>query len=141
MSKPQWAQFLTYSGSVPFLGAVLAKYFGVDILGVNADLLIYTYGAVIASFIAGIHWAVYLFRDFKSNLFVHSNIVALVAWSVPLLHIPAGSLLLVLCFGYLLYIDRQLVANGIWEKWYYRMRVKITGIVSVALLAHFLISM
>ena len=139
MSKTQWAQFLTYFGSVPFVGAVLARFLDVELLGLNSDLVIYTYGAVIASFMAGIHWGVYLFKDFRTNLFIQSNIVALVAWSVPLAAINGGGLLLVVCFGYLLFIDRQLTSEGILETWYYHLRVKITGIVVFALLAHFLI--
>ena len=60
MKKALLAQCLTYAGVLPFLGAVILPAVKSNFLGLNYDSVILTYGAVIASFVAGIHWGIYL---------------------------------------------------------------------------------
>jgi hypothetical protein len=138
MKKQTLAQFLTYGGLIPFLGSIAIPFIYPDFLGLNYDHIILTYGAVIASFIAGIHWGIYLFKETPINLFIHSNIAALLAWFAVLADIPGSPGILLICFFYLLFIDKQLSNAGIIEDWYMRMRLIASVIVILALGVHVL---
>lgn len=138
MKKQTLAQVLTYAGTLPFLGAVAASIVHPDFLGLNYEHIVLTYGAVIASFIAGIHWGTYLFKDAPINLFVHSNIATLLAWFAVVANLPGSAGILIICFFYLLFIDKQLSNAGIIEDWYMRMRLIASVVVMFALAAHVL---
>ena len=113
MKKALLAQCLTYAGVLPFLGAAIMPAVKSNFLGLNYDSVILTYGAVIASFVAGIHWGIYLFKDAPLNLFIHSNVVALLAWCAVMVAHPANTVILLICFLYLIVIDRQLWKAGV----------------------------
>lgn len=135
MKKQNLAQILTYAGALPFIGATLASIFHLEFWGLNYPYMVITYSVVIVSFISGIHWGVYLFKDAPMNLFIHSNIITLIAWSMIAFTSPYSPFVLIFCLVYLLEIDRRLGAAGILEKWYVQMRIIISVTVITALLA------
>ena len=136
--KTKHAQILTYAGILPFVScAVLGIY--TDQLGsLDLNHALITYGAVIASFIAGIHWGVYLLKDASLNLFLHSNIAALIAWIPALLMVSGSALILIFCFIYLLFLDRRLFKNNILDNWFMRLRFNATIIVVISLCLSYL---
>ena len=136
MSKIKTAQFITYARTLPFLGAAIIPKFDPNFAGLPYDHIMLTYGAIIASFIAGIHWGIYLFKESRQNLFIHSNIAALLAWFAVVANIPGSLGILFICFFYLLFIDKQLSNEGVIEAWYMRMRYIATFIVMLALCVH-----
>ena len=124
------ANLLTYSGTLPFIGCAIAMKLPSIITNVN--FIASAYGAVIISFLCGIHWGIYLFFSSRCsrNLLISSNFIALVAWS--LLIIPFHSLcflIQVLCFIYLLIIDIKLRDAAVLPEWFYRLRRNATIIV------------
>jgi hypothetical protein len=133
------SQGLVYAGSLPFLTCALLAWIGTvpGVPDVDPIAVAIGYGAVIASFIAGIHWAVHLFAGARGgdNLLVASNAVALVAWGALLIGGAWGLALLIACFAVLFVLDRRLRRRGIWPAWFFRLRRNITAIVSAALLA------
>lgn len=134
LSPIRLAQLLTYAGTLPIWGAVLHSQ--LPFLPIDATLLAITYGAVIVSFLSGIHWAVYLWHAEKlsRNLFITSNITALLAWLTLLLPAPFYSLgLLIWCFLYLLVLDWRIAAAGIYPTWFYALRRNATAIVVILL--------
>ena len=133
LSKRGSAEFLTYCGMFPFVLAAVMHIWWPLFLGSYLKNIIFVYWAVIVSFIAGIHWGIYLFRDLPINLFVRSNIIALTAWVSVVSSISGSKCLLILCFMYLLYIDRQLVRSGNIERWYMRARTIATSGVTLTL--------
>lgn len=133
MKKENLAQLLTYAGILPFLGVVIMSIIKPDFLGLNYNYITLTYGAVIASFISGIHWGVYLFKDTHMNLFIHSNIVALLAWFAVVTDISISEGILIACFFYLLCIDVKLEKIGVLDPWYLRMRLNASAAVIMAL--------
>lgn len=135
MKKQTLAQILTYAGALPFIGATFASIFHLDFLDLNYPYMVITYGVVIVSFISGIHWGVYLFKDAPINLFIHSNVITLIAWMMIVFSSPYSPFGLIFCLVYLLQIDRRLGAAGILEEWYVQMRMIISGIVITSLLA------
>lgn len=129
------AKILTYSGTIPFVIATIIQFFPVREL--ESLLIAQTYSAIIISFLCGIHWAIYLFFFDKCprNLFITSNIVALLAWSSLLISPPViGILLQSLCFLYLLVLDLGLRNAGALPEWFYLLRRNATIIVVLCLL-------
>jgi len=124
-SKEIVARLLTYGGVLPFLFLPCYRLLtgSSTFLAVDVQTLLMTYGAVIVSFVAGIHWGVFLFRQCSLNLFLHSNIVALLSWLSLLSTLLWGVVILLFCFVYLLWIDTVLVRQQLLEPWFYRLRV------------------
>lgn len=129
------ARWLTFAGILPFAAGLAGQVFAPE----AAPWREWTaaYGAVIAAFIAGIHWAVHLFFGDKApvNLLISSNVLALAAWGALLL--PAGPgpfRLLVVVFLALVLIDRRLHRAELIPDWFYRLRLQASAAVSLCLL-------
>lgn len=139
MTKQTLGKMLTYAGTLPFWGTSVMALAAPNFLSFNYQIIALGYAVVIVSFIAGIHWGIYLFKNAPINLFVHSNMVALLAWGALLIKpLPAFSLLL-FCFLYLLTIDKCLFKAGVIEAWFMRLRLHATAIVSLNLVINILI--
>jgi hypothetical protein len=126
----QLAHILTYSGTLPLLGALGAVFFSVA--GVDAVHIARTYSAVILSFLCGIHWAIYLFYSEKcpDNLFITSNAMALMSWcSLLLEQAPMAILVQSLCFIGILALDHKLRKAAILPSWFFMLRRNATIIV------------
>lgn len=135
------AKILVYSGVLPFFLLGIAGIHPVN--GFNFNLSLAVYGAVIISFLSGIHWAIFLFfeEQYSRNLFIHSNVVTLLAWlSVLSSRIYLTLLLQIICFSYLLILDYDLYKNKILPAWFYRLRCNATGLVTIFLFLTLLIS-
>lgn len=129
------AKWLTYLGAIPFMVAAISVCFGHAVYHMSS--LSVTYGAVILSFISGIHWGLFLTHAQRApiNLLVSSNITALLAWLSLLLVVPFTQyLILMFSFIGVWLVDRQLVKHGLIETWFYQLRTRITVIVSGCLL-------
>ncbi|QDC43242.1 DUF3429 domain-containing protein [Methylophilus medardicus] len=130
-----WAKALTLLGAIPFVAAVLAQIAGMA--HYHTAYLSLTYGAIIISFLSGIHWGLYIThaKAKRINLLVSSNILALLAWLSLLLLVPVTQYLIqITCFISLLLIDRQLAADGAIEAWFYQLRLQISSLVIICLL-------
>lgn len=133
------ANTLTYSGTLPLIGSVVLLQFPtlLPMTGLDAALIASTYGAVIISFLCGIHWAAYLFFADRCprHLLIRSNVVALLAWASLLTgNQLTTSLLQILCFLYLLALDSKLRDAGLLAEWFFRLRRNATLIVVLCLL-------
>lgn len=129
MSNPTLARLLTLGGAVPFwLGAGLMLFGWAE-----AGHIVLVYAAVIASFVAGIHWGLAFgpAADHSRLLLVASNVVALGAWGAALLPNRAGFLVLAALFAGLLLVERRL--GTIWPDWFGRLRLAATVLVCAAL--------
>jgi hypothetical protein len=120
------AQCLTYAGVIPFIATAL------NIIPIMHGVF---YGAVIISFICGIHWAVFLFHSEQSprNLLITSNLIALGAWvslllSETIIAIFFQSLFLL----HLLTLDYRLHRAAVIPTWFFHLRVVATAIVTIA---------
>lgn len=130
-----WAKGLALFGATPFIAAVLAQLAG--LANDHTTTLSLTYGAIIISFLSGIHWGLYLTHEKarRINLLITSNILAVLAWVTLWLWTPGMQYLVQLaCFISLLMIDRRLLADGVIERWFYQLRQQISLLVMVCLL-------
>jgi len=128
------AQILTYSGTLPLVFCAGAAACGIQ--GINPGWLALTYGAIIISFLSGIHWAVYMFFSDRCpcNLLLTSNITALLALLTLLLEKGRIAYILQsLCFLYLLTLDLKLYNAAILPHWFYSLRRNATAIVILSL--------
>ena len=110
-------------------------------LAVDVQNLLMAYSAVIVAFIAGIHWGVFLFRQCSLNLFLHSNIVALLSWLSLLSTLLWGVVILLFCFLYLLWIDTVLVRQQLLEPWFYRLRGRASALALLSLVSYAVIAL
>ena len=135
LSNIKLANLLTYSGTLPLVASVFLLFS--PVAGFDGILIAKAYGAIIISFLCGIHWSTYLFFAEKCprNLLVTSNAVALLAWSSLLFTNQVSALILQsLCFVYLFMLDRKLHEAGLLSEWFYALRRNATVIVVVCLL-------
>ena len=130
---------LAFAGVTPFLAGALLPLAGIVSLPVLGplDVLVSSYGLAIVSFLTGIHWATYLYRqdEVPFNLMISSNVVFLAAWFAFVLASTGGALTAQLvALIVLLLIDRGLQARGLISADYFRTRAIATILAAAAIL-------
>lgn len=130
----QLAKTLAFMGALPFIGAVVAQSLGMA--HYHSGYLALSYGAVIISFLCGIHWGLFLSHahEIRLNLLVSSNLLAVIAWATLFFVVPVTQYLVqIAAFIVLWLIDRRLVAEGVIERWFYQLRKQVTMLVLLCL--------
>ncbi len=128
---------LPLAGVIPFAGGAVLLLLGQSSLfGLNVQNMVLSYGLLIASFMAGVHWGQYLSGvRTRIDLLVSSNGVALAAWGgyllLPKLHF---CLLLIVLLISLNAIDGHLHEQGAIDRSYRRLRNYVTAAVCASLL-------
>ena len=130
---------LAIAGAAPFIACAILPLAGIDSVEPfgRLDILAATYGLGIISFLAGVHWATFLYKAaaIPFNLFVSSNVLFLTVWFVYVLAGLAWVLLTqLLAFAILLSIDYQLRRTGLITRHYFGVRAVATALASVSLL-------
>lgn len=132
---------LGLGGLVPFVGLALLVVTGwAARIGMSGDLVraaLLAYGAIIASFLGGIRWGLALRESGRAAALdlVLSVVPSLVAWACLALPRPfdAGALgLLLLAWGA---VDQDLPRRGLAPAWFGRLRVILSGVAGLAMLA------
>lgn len=129
-------KILAYVGLLPFIISIIFSFSNYDPFFLTNNLLIHIYGAIIVSFLAGIHWGIFLLKYTSYNLLIHSNIIAILSWFSFFLDHSIGIFLLIFSFLYLLCIDYNLYRKGILEYYYMSVRVSVTFLVISCLIVH-----
>lgn len=131
--KAKLTTLLPYAGALPFLCGAIFMVLNINelpLLGSTQAALL-SYGLLIVSFMAGVHWGQYLSGARPSvNLLFSSNAVALLAW-FGFLVLPAilFCILLIALFATLYIIDLQLHTNS----QYLNTRRNVTALVCLSL--------
>ena len=115
-------RFLIFSGVLPFLAFTILSALDLHIGIINYHLLLYTYSAIIVSFISGTHWGIALAIDKNKRLLFQSNMITLIAWISIFLDEFFISIILIFCFIYLQYIDYKLYRSSLIETYYFKSR-------------------
>jgi hypothetical protein len=135
----QLFKLLTFAGTIPFIACTILQYGNApkfNFLGSYIEIAL-IYGLVIASFMSGAHWGIYLSHKDRSpfNLFITSNILTVLIWLVYLLFSSSVFLLsLIIGFSLLLWIDYRLYQSEILSHEYIKTRTTVTFIVNFFLL-------
>lgn len=135
----RWVMALTLAGGLPFITAVLMAALGVHLLTLSGPDIAITYGAVIASFLCGLHWGLVLGGRAQATwLLILSNVLCLLAWAGALLALsgwPKAALTLqTAVFLSLLAVDHVLMRRGWLSAAFFRLRVVITCVVVACLI-------
>lgn len=130
---PKSALWLSYAGLIPFAASALAiVVFRQDpFLQETAGRALLAYGAVILSFLGGVHWGRALYAPtghLQTRDFVLSVLPSVFGWSCLLLPIVSAGVLL-LIFGYIwqVYVDLRAMRQNILPHWFGRLRVQLTA--------------
>lgn len=139
MKKEKLTKILTYSGSIPFLlltYLIFLKdnyFFTIDI-----SLILISYGAIILSFICGMHFSYAILQDKISNkLLILSNLLALISWLCLLINFKLSLMLIIIGYISNLIIDFISYKNLIIKKWFFNLRLRISLIVISCLVLSF----
>lgn len=137
---PKMAQWLGYAGLIPFAALTLAIIiFRQDpFVQEPAGMALLAYGAIILSFLGGVHWGRALYEpDSRLQMrdFILSVLPSLYGWCCLLLPLAsAGVLLLILGFIWQLSFDLKAMRLGILPRWFGRLRIILTTGASLSLL-------
>ena len=129
---------LAYAGALPFIACAILPWLGMPTLPLIGDCkyVSATYGVVIASFMAGIHWGTYLYKagSLPVNLLLTSNVITLGVWFAFLLApIDISLAANFVAFAALLTIDYKLAAAGLISDGYLTLRRNVSVIVLASL--------
>lgn len=134
-SVPAAAKWLGFSGLIPFLAGAVVSLPVAEALRPYGLLLLLVYGAIILSFMGGVHWGAAMMRnETDGRPFAASVVSSLVALPAALIGGPAGLLILAAGFAGLLVFDEQETRAGRLPGWYPLLRRPLTAVVVACLL-------
>ncbi len=138
---PRTVAWLGYGGLLPFVllaSASLLDYHH----GAGWRDALFAYGAIILSFVGALHWGLAmtlhkLTESQRSACFVWSVVPALIAW-LAVLFLPLVAVTL-LVFGFIAHYlqDRRLASQASLPDWFLPLRLRLTSIAVICLLAGF----
>ncbi len=139
LTKLPLNRLLPFAGAIPFVFGAILLVLGIDRLWLIGETTIWlgAYGAVIASFMAGVHWGQHLSLSgrFKQLLPLSSNAAALLTWfSWVWLSFTAFLVILALVFALLALIDVALKREGVITAEYLETRLIVSMLVIISLL-------
>lgn len=130
---------LALTGATPFVACAVLPLLGISSIPWFGalDVIASSYGLAIICFLAGAHWATFLYKQYETpfNLFVTSNVVFLAVWFTFVITSLAAALLTqVVAFLFLLFVDYRMVGSGLISSHYFRVRAAATALAVVSLL-------
>lgn len=144
----QWANILGYSGTIPFISLAVILLLdassttpaasGPAASGLAASAL-HLYGAIILSFLGGLHWGrIACNPDIKPSdkwFLIYSVIPSLMGWSSYLLSDIWQGAALMLIAGFIIsyLIDIRFIKLGAWQSWMKPLRTNLTLIACFSL--------
>lgn len=141
---PRPALALGLAGLIPFAATSVTSLAGPQELRPHAALALSAYGAVILSFLGGIHWGMAMAASSRRGAgtgdreMLRSLVIAIVpslaGWAGLLLPQTAGLLLLSASFLAMFALDLQASANGIFPRWYPALRLPLSAGAAACLL-------
>ena len=134
------ARILGYGGALPFLcGAIIANQ-QVALLGIAPAHFLLSYGAVILSFLGGLHWGRVITSPNAngrpdSTWLIWSVCPSLLGWAALLLPVKVGAMVLSLGFLASLQIEQKMFREQIWPAWMRPLRLHLSLIAVASLLS------
>ena len=130
------ARILGLAGLLPFLaGAAALAVLDAPGLQAWAGTALAAYGALIATFLGGIHWGLAMLGRPPLNLRLGWGVApSLLAWVALLLPVGPGLLLLAILLVACYAVDRTLYASAGLSGWL-RLRLQLTGVAALCCLA------
>lgn len=130
---------LGWAGVLPFAGLALAVAFGFPLPFVQPESLLIGYGAVILSFMGGVHWGLAMQSATPDGTvaaawhYAFSVIPALIAWAAVALAPSLALIVLAAAFLVLLGFDVAWTSGRAAPRWYGQLRIQLTTAVVLCL--------
>jgi len=128
------------AGALPFIALAIAAWSTGGAVANGTVSAVIAYGAVILSFIGGVHWGFAsgpMAADGSSAamtpLLVASVLPSLVAWVALMLPAPWSTAVLGIAFVAVLPLDRWAMAQSLAPNWWMRLRLPLTVAVAALL--------
>lgn len=131
MNKKQLMKILVFAGAIPFIGGAFLRLTDQDVMGVDGESVLLSYGAVIISFLSGLHWRLGMQGE-GGLLLITSTITALGGWVALLIGGTPGVVIMVALFLVLLGLDSRL--KSVLGDDFFKLRIIITAVVVVCLI-------
>ncbi|MTI00368.1 DUF3429 domain-containing protein [Roseibium sp. RKSG952] len=137
---PKSALLLGVAGFLPFAVFCIAVILAPPRYVIEAQFALNFYGAVILSFMGGIHWGLEMARQKENEdapalgALTLSVLPSLAAWASLALPVRFGSAALAVFFALTLAYDLSCAKSGRTPPWYPKLRIPLTVAVCVALL-------
>ena len=134
------ANILGYAGALPFIGLSLIILFASGELANVAKPALHLYGAIILSFLGGLHWGRIASQNQYSTsdkwVLIYSILPSLIAWSSYLLaSIWRESVwMLIITFILTYYVDRRFISDGKWNLFMRSLRLNLTFVSCLCLI-------
>ena len=143
METQKIARILGYGGALPFIGFGVLVATDSTAWYIEVDTVLLCYGAVILSFLGGLHWGRVASIDrqttSRDSVFLFWSITPpLVAWIAILLPQATGAVVMTGCFGLAYFIDVAFCQSGKWHGWMKQLRLHLTLVACVSLATVFL---
>lgn len=128
---------LGYAGLLPFITLASALWFEPGDLQIPLNEALLSYSAIILSFMGAIHWGLAMKADdtIGNTQLALSVIAPLSAWIASLTPVAINYSLLIICFTILCLYDVYMVRVNKAPSWYSRLRIPLTVIVVISLIA------
>ena len=144
VALPRTVAWLGYGGLIPFLALAPASLLDHHHGALWSDALV-AYGAIILSFIGALHWGLAmtlpeLTERQRSAWFAWSVVPALIAWPAVLFSPIVAAPLLVIGFIAHYLQDRRLAGQATLPDWYLPLRLRLSSVAVVCLVAGFFVS-
>lgn len=139
MNKNPLYFYLALAGALPFIFGAVLLILGIESLAIigSIEVMMSSYGLLIASFMAGSQWGQHLQRQdqWKTLLPIFTNVLVIVLWLCYLkLNYLGFTLVLVCAFLLLLLVDYKFCQDQGIPKRYLSARVYVTAVVVTSLL-------
>jgi hypothetical protein len=136
---PASAAWLGGLGAVPFIALAGASPFVDEAVRPSAIQALLAYGAVILSFLGGIHWGLAIAAAISQAGTLAARLTlsvmpSLAGWVALLLAGRAGLLLLAIAVAAMLMVDLRATRRGEAPLWYPKLRIPLSGVVVLSLL-------
>lgn len=140
IAVPPAAKWLGGFGALPFVVFALLSVMLDGLYQAQAWYALAVYGAVILSFLGGVHWGLTI-ADFGTQLeqsawrrLLLSVLPSIVGWTAMMISTVPGLLLMAASFGLMLWIDLTAVRKGEAPGWYPKLRWPLSIVVIGCLL-------
>ncbi len=138
---PPAAKWLGAAGAIPFVFLAVAGPFLDGALRADASFALAAYGAVILSFLGGVHWGLAIAgsgpranQEALLRPLTVSVVPSLIAWFALFLPTAAGLLVLAGAFAVMLLVDLLASRSGQAPAWYPTLRWPLTIAVAASLM-------
>ena len=136
---PRAAAWLGGLGLLPFVICASALFADNDNLTSRSTQALVTYGAIILSFLGGIHWGLAIDAESKTGANITSWLIlsvipSLIAWAALLAPTKIGFLVLAAALSMMLWVDILATRSGETPLWYPKLRLPLSLAATAALL-------